>query len=335
MENMTQVGSLPFTNFGYTDESCERTPTSGELNQAASYKMKGSNRLTKSGDDQSIDMLAMKQNLAQGAPVVIGMMVGGSFMKPMEGKKCWIPTEEDYQMSGFGGHCMCVIGYDDYYEGGAFQLMNSWGTTWGEAGKAWVRYTDFAYFTKEAYGVYPMKTVVEENKPFSFSIGLIDNSSQNLIPIQSISNTVVRTQTALKSGDKFKIQVANQEACYIYVFGRELTGETYVLFPYTPKHSPYCGITGTRVFPKDYSMKVDAEGSRDEMLVVATRQPIDYNAFKDKLNQTPKGSYTEIIQRVLSAELAPITTKIEGNQIQIKGTEAYKNACFFVVEVQK
>ncbi|MCU0416838.1 MAG: C1 family peptidase, partial [Cytophagaceae bacterium] len=155
MENMTQVGSLPFTNFGYTDESCERTPTSGELYQAATYKMKGSNRLTKSGDDQSIDMLAMKQNLAQGAPVVIGMMVGGSFMKPMEGKKCWIPTEEDYQMSGFGGHCMCVIGYDDYYEGGAFQLMNSWGTTWGEAGKAWVRYTDFAYFTKEAYGVYP------------------------------------------------------------------------------------------------------------------------------------------------------------------------------------
>jgi hypothetical protein len=37
-------------------------------------------------------MLAMKQQLAQGAPVVIGMMVGGSFMQDMEGQE-WIPTQ--------------------------------------------------------------------------------------------------------------------------------------------------------------------------------------------------------------------------------------------------
>jgi hypothetical protein len=32
-------------------------------------------------------MLAMKQQLAQGSPVVIGMMVGGSFMQDMEGQE--------------------------------------------------------------------------------------------------------------------------------------------------------------------------------------------------------------------------------------------------------
>ena len=39
---------------------------------------------------------------------------------------------------------MCVIGYDDYFEGGAFQVMNSWGKEWGEDGLFWMRYNDFA-----------------------------------------------------------------------------------------------------------------------------------------------------------------------------------------------
>lgn len=335
MESMTQVGSLPFTNFAYTDESCDRTPTDGEVQQAASYKMKGSNRLTKNGDDYTIDLLAIKQNLAQGAPVVIGMMVGGTFMQPMMGQKCWIPTDKDYQMSGFGGHCMCVIGYDDYLEGGAFQIMNSWGGEWGENGIAWVRYNDFAYFTKEAYGVYPMRNVVEQEKPFSLQIGLLLNESKKLVPLQEKSSQVVESAVKLKAGDKFKIQVYNETPCYTYVFGRELTGETYVLFPYTPKHSPYCGITGTRVFPKDFSMKIDDQGNRDEMLVVVTRQPIDYNSFKDKLNNIQGTSYANKVESLLAEELAPVTTQVTQGQIILKGSESYKNATYVVVEISK
>ena len=55
--------------------------------------------------------------------------------------------------------CMCVIGYDDYKEGGAFQIMNSWGPEWGKNGVAWVPYNVFDAFVVEAYGVYPMGSV--------------------------------------------------------------------------------------------------------------------------------------------------------------------------------
>ena len=64
------------------------------------------------------------------------MMVGGSFMQDMAGQEVWIPTESDYQQRGFGGHAMCVIGYDDFKfrdeEAGGFQIMNSWGPGMGQ-----------------------------------------------------------------------------------------------------------------------------------------------------------------------------------------------------------
>ena len=139
MTGMKDQGALPYNQFPYTDKDCDRLPNSSQLNQAHQYTMLGYNRLTVGGDDYKIDLNAMRQNLAQGAPVVIGMMVGNSFMEGMMGKKVWHPTNQDYSMQGLGGHAMCVIGYDDYLEGGAFQIMNSWGPEWGENGMGWVR----------------------------------------------------------------------------------------------------------------------------------------------------------------------------------------------------
>jgi hypothetical protein len=46
---------------------------------------------------------------------------------------------------------MCVIGYDDTKYGGAVEIMNSWGTDWGNKGFVWVRYSDFAKATKYAF----------------------------------------------------------------------------------------------------------------------------------------------------------------------------------------
>src|SRR6185436_7127394 len=79
--------------------------------------------------------------------------------------------ESDYEMPGFGGHAMCVIGYDDYKFGseGGFQLMNSWTSKWGKNGLAWVRYSDFKHFAREAYAVYPQGEGVDV-KPSSFDL---------------------------------------------------------------------------------------------------------------------------------------------------------------------
>ena len=91
MEFMSQRGSVPYDAFPYNDQDCKRQPDQQLLDQARQFRMRGSNRLTVGDRTDQIDLRAIKENLSQGAPVVIGMMVGGSYMQPMMGKDVWIP----------------------------------------------------------------------------------------------------------------------------------------------------------------------------------------------------------------------------------------------------
>lgn len=335
MDKMLQIGSLPFSQFAYDEDDCNKEPNDYEKQQAIRYKMKGYNRLTKSGEDYDIDFVAMKQNLSQGAPCVIGMMVGGSFMQDMMGKKTWVPTSEDYEMAGFGGHAMCVIGYDDYLEGGAFQIMNSWGEEWGQNGIAWVRYKDFAHFTREAYAVYPLSQQEKgQTQTFAAELSLINNTSKQAIGFRQVAGNFFSTQTSLKKGDKFKIALQNQAECYTYVFGQETDGSSYVLFPYTKKHSSYCGIVGTRLFPKDYSMQADNVGNKDFMAIVVSKQPLDYTKLNQAINASKQATYVAKINEILKGELADVKFSTNGG-IRFEGNADNKNAVAVILQIDK
>ncbi|HRH67306.1 MAG TPA: C1 family peptidase, partial [Bacteroidia bacterium] len=287
--------------------------------------------------DYKVDMLAIKQNLAQGAPVVVGMMIGGSFMKDMMGQEVWFPTREDYSMSGFGGHCMCVIGYDDYLEGGSFQIMNSWGPNWGKNGIGWVRYKDFDFFTKEAYGLYPMGSGKQFSVTgFEMTIGLIENETQKNISLKALQNGVFETVQPIRKGTKFKIEATNSIECYTYVFGQETDGSSYVLFPYTPKHSPYCGITGTRLFPKDYSLLPDSIGNKDFMAVIVTKKPIDYSALNDQINKSRENTFSAKIHEALAGqEIQNAQFSNQNGFVHFASENNNENALAVIIQISK
>ncbi|HZE85178.1 MAG TPA: C1 family peptidase, partial [Puia sp.] len=92
MEFMTQDGSVAYDRFPYSDQDCSRQPDQQLLAEAKRYRMRGFNRLTPGDKNNAIDLRAIKENLSQGAPVVIGMMVGGSYMQSMMGQDLWVPT---------------------------------------------------------------------------------------------------------------------------------------------------------------------------------------------------------------------------------------------------
>lgn len=284
MKKLQNGGVLPLTEFPYDDSSCDNTPRGQDLAEAKEFTIDGYNRLTMGGDDHAVDMLAIKQNLSQGAPVVIGMMVGGTFMREMEGQEVWIPQADDYNMRNFGGHAMCVIGYDDYFEGGSFRVMNSWGENWGDRGMFWLRYKDFDYFVKEAYGMYPMG---DSNAPRGtkneIKMGIRLND-KGLVPLEAQAPGKFITRDKLKTEELFKIEFSNSLPCYVYVFGEEADGSTTVLFPYTAKHSPYCGITGARLFPKDHSYYPDETGNEDRFALLVSPKPLNYPEINKQLN---------------------------------------------------
>ena len=345
MDQMKGGGALPYSQFAYTDASCAKLPTEEERRQASQFRIKGSQRLSKSGDPNSeVDMLAMKQQLSHGSPVVIGMMVGGSFMQDMMGQDKWVPTQSDYGMQGFGGHAMCVIGYDDFKFGqeGGFQIMNSWGPEWGKNGLGWVSYGDFAHFTKEAYAVYPQGDGVDVRPStfnISFGLQLVDadgKASGEYIALRNVGGRTFRTEKAIAKGTRFKVEVTNNAECYIYCFGQETDGSTYILFPNTPKHSPYCGITGTRQFPRDQSMTADDVGTTDVMTILVYNQAIDFTKLDAALKASVAKGMDAKLNAVLGNELSDANslTYTQGRTFGASGP-ASKAAMAVVLEIEK
>ena len=96
-------------------------------------------------------------------PVVVGISLTESFAKGTSlGSGLWSPKAGE---SFIGGHAMCVIGYDNTKFGGAFEVMNSYGSEYGDKGFVWIGYNDFANLVGEAY---VMKTTTYKTGVCSF-----------------------------------------------------------------------------------------------------------------------------------------------------------------------
>lgn len=337
MKAMSQNGAVPFNEFRYDERDCSRSPDGQTVQLGRQFRIKGYNRLTVGASEYKPDIIAMKQNIAQGAPVVIGMMVGGSFMSRMVGQNVWYPTQSDYSMRGFGGHAMCVIGYDDNREGGAFQLMNSWGENWGNNGIAWVRYKDFEYFTKESYGLHPLGSAnAATSNKMEVEFGLLDVASQGIIALKKKDDITFQTVSPLDKGDKFKVLFANSIECYTYVFGQETDGTSYVLFPYTEKHSPYCGIVGTRLFPKDYSMTLDNIGNKDFVAIVVSKKELDYNAVNRAITNSRQNTYAGKLREALANQRVTSVNFTASKTVAFNATtDDNKNVVGMVIEIDK
>ncbi len=352
MEYMTKQGSLPYEQFPYNDQNCSEQPSVNLIQQAAEFKMRGFNRLTKGDNTEELDMRAIKENLAQGAPVVIGMMVGESYMQNMLGKDVWYPEPGDAGMMGFGGHAQCVVGYDDTKYGGSFLMMNSWGPEWGNNGFAWVRYPDFNRYVREAYALEPMaKASTAANTTFACEIGLMEvqyddknTNSKGYIPLRINTGNRFESTMPVKIGTKFKMEVKNTTECYTYIFGKDTDGTSYTLFPYPDskdpsktKYSPFCGITGYRLFPKDKSMTPDSIGTKDMMVVVVSKQPLDWYKLNQTISQQPQTDYAMRVSNSLRSQSSSNIRyeSTSAGTIKFEGTAGNDQVATCVVEISK
>ncbi len=337
MEAMHKIGSLPFRQFGYNEQTCQIQPDLSHRGEASKYRTKGYTRLTKGANNYKPDVYGIKQHLAQGAPVVIGMMVGQSFQHNMMGQQLWRPSRAEYAGAGLGGHAMCVVGYDDNAAGGAFRIMNSWGRQWGDDGYVWVTYDDFNHFTKEAYGIYPEgKSDQYDEDRLAVKFALVSNDGQQVIPLKQKDEIVLQTTRPVPKGTKFKIAVTNNVECYTYVFGEETNGQSYTLFPYTNKHSPYCGITGTRLFPKDYSMVPDEIGNKDYMAIVVSKKELNYQQINDAMNASREQTYMmRMVESMLEDFVLSCDFDVQGGAVSFNCDVEDKSALGMIIEIDK
>ncbi len=310
MEAMSKNGGVPLSQFPYDEQDCSSEPSSSALQQGRQNLIHGFTRITNGDNINEISVRGIKEHLNKNAPVAIGMMVGQSFMQNMMGQELWTPQGSDESGMGMGGHAMSVIGYDDRKFGGAFQIMNSWGPEWGNNGVGWVRYGDFKNYVREAYGIDPLPKRTEvANIPLECNIGLVNNDGGQNIPLRVAGANLFKTTSPIKAGTRFKMSIENKTECYIYVFGMEADKTSYVLFPYikpgetVSRHSPYCGITGYRLFPKAQSMEADSIGNRDFIAIVVSKDELDYNALNQAISRSSQPDYMGKVNEALQSIL--------------------------------
>ena len=106
-------------------------PTAAAFQEASNFKALYQRRLN--------GILDIKGYLAEGIPAVIGMETCDAFSR-LRGANSVYNT-----FGGFdcGGHTVTITGYDDNRYGGAFRVINSWSTGWGDGGYFWLPYGFF------------------------------------------------------------------------------------------------------------------------------------------------------------------------------------------------
>ncbi len=303
LQHMTQKGLVAFSKFAYNENDCSRKPDNQLLREAMEHRIRGYNRLTRSGKNYDVDLEAVKQNIAQGAPVIIAMKVPYSF-QDMMGKKVWQPSRSDARgIDNLGGHAMCLIGYDDDKQ--LFEIMNSWGEDWGDQGFVFVPYDAFKTFCREAYGVFPHgKAKTASTTEFAIQCGLYNLKNKSAIPVRRVRDNLFETTQKIAKGTGFKIEITNALECYAYVFSKETEadgGAAIVVFPPNRQYSTFLGIVGTRLFPDGGELYPDDKGDKDYMAIVYSKKELNPEQLRQQIDNANTGNYHDDVMKAVGS----------------------------------
>jgi hypothetical protein len=165
----------------------------------------------------------VKKSLTEGKPVIIGMNTPYSFMTAAT---VWQPRESPNYF--YGGHAMCVVGYDDEKNGGSFEVINSWGGEWGNGGFMWISYAAFVDFVLEGYEMIENLAIYSDRvKSAGFTrIEILNGSEIKSAPLVSLPGGFYKTADPLGEGTRVRFVAGSDESAYVYAFAATQAPET-------------------------------------------------------------------------------------------------------------
>lgn len=161
MKLVVETGAATWDAMPYNPSDYLTKPPQSAFDVASKFKAKEFLRV------RQTDPMEVKNQLAQGRPVVAGILVYENFMN-LKGKEIY----KEGAGKAYGGHAISIVGYDDSQN--AFKFINSWSTQWGDQGYG---YIDYKWFTKVCQSAFvlvdevasiqeePMPAQTNDNKP--------------------------------------------------------------------------------------------------------------------------------------------------------------------------
>jgi hypothetical protein len=134
-------GSIAWSSLPYSDDEC---PSWGKYRHDAKFNSTGAYRLS---DDPGVALGEIRNLIVSGTPVIAAIQACAEFEHPT-GLIDHMFGDDDVSCSP---HAVLIAGYDDSKKVRAVRILNSWGETWGDAGKVWMTYDVFKKRLAEAY----------------------------------------------------------------------------------------------------------------------------------------------------------------------------------------
>jgi hypothetical protein len=343
-EIMKDKGLIPFSSL---EVACTSALMESQISDAGNYKIKDYMRLFDQESRESIKIQSVKKSISESKPVVFGMICPPSFGTA---KKVWMPTEAADR--AFGGHAMCVVGYDDNKEGGAFEIQNSWGNYWGNEGYIWIKYTDFAKYTMYAYEFIDLPVPKPETPDLSGSLrlALADGTAMptNLL-VSSRGLTVVpakvapgplslyRTAQPYTSGTRFRIYISNNEPAYVYAISTDLSNEISKIFPYEEGIS--AALTDKKndvaIPDEDHFIEFDNKPGKDFLCVLYSKSALNINEIITKVTSQQGDSFGKKVFAVIGNQMVePKNIQFSTNNISFTGFSRGKSIVAMMVELE-
>ena len=271
------------------------------------------------------DILAVKKSLSEGKPVIIGMNTPDSFFRA---KGVWQPSEDPQKL--YGGHALCVVGYNDDMHGGAFEVQNSWGTQWGDGGYIWIKYSDFAAFALEAYAIVENLANYKDNARFAASIAIEMYNSSAGMPVSFDRQGFYKTRASYPSRTEFRFLMTNRYPAYVYAFSADnySPGATRI-FPQRGVSPVMDYPDSTIAWPGEYDwIRMDDVAGTDYLVVLYSKEALDIAAIERRF-ANEKGAFPKRVARAVGSNFIPYNNvKYNANTMEFSTSSVNPRAVF-------
>ncbi len=231
-KGISNMATTPYINLG----DCSGSPEASEHSNAAGHKIENYRQV-------DVKINTLKKYLAQNRALSFGAKLGENFMAWNSSDIIYDDTDTYHGQHAY--HAMTLCGYDDSKgNNGAFRVVNSWGTGWGDNGYIWVDYNffvsgDFAFCAFAATNKHSNPDEDGDNQVDDQNAGtdllaweLYDLHDDDNDPGNNDPRARVAKYNAFNSGTEIIPASKNWNILYIYYNANDANDYGIMLFDY-------------------------------------------------------------------------------------------------------
>jgi Papain family cysteine protease len=297
------LDSLQITGMVYWSAlagDCAESISSQCRSKAIAHRIQSYNRLFNSDATYNAKVENIKKALADGMPVPIGIQLGQKSVDNYQESTFWKPQLADPldKTDSIIGHMVCIVGYNDKKEGGAFEIMNSWGDT----ALCWIKYTDLEPHLDFAFSLSIDINNILGGRLRFIQQGTPMNLKKDLEYGKARTNCVEYNVTeAYSSGTRFRLVNQVNGPAFFYILVTDNTMKINLLHP---QNSFKAAFVADKI--KDLpsiEVEMDKTIGTDVYCLLYSKYPLDIKNLIQQLEADLQPTFIARLQTVLKDSL--------------------------------